>query len=355
MPVIRKLSGQEKAFTITLRSNGSKLNQIAGKFCNNHSYLIIFSEQLGISESTASKIIKKFRENHTLNIKPLSGRAKVLKRFFIKKILRRVDKCPSISFIEIASELQKYYGLAVSPRTIRRYLICSGLKSCRARHKPLLSYIQKIKRHAWAKEFINKPEEFWQNVLFSDETRISIFGSDRPPMVRRPINTSLDEKYLIPTIKYPTGVMIWSCFSFNGVGKIKIIDNTLDSAGYESILKNEVKESGDKLFNGKFIYQDDNAPCHRSHLIKKYFAENNSIDHIWWPSQSPDMNPIENLWAFLKRKVAKYKPMNKRELIKVIKNVWENEIPQHLLEKLIFPMKNRLEDLLKAKGGNTRY
>ena len=194
-----------------------------------------------------------------------------------------VDANPAISSKEISDDLKVYYGMEISSRSIRRQLLNSGLKSYRARKKPLLSYIQKIKRNQWALEFNEKPNEFWRNVLFTDETRISIFGSDRPPMVRRPVNCSLDEKYLIPTVKFPTGVMIWGCFAFDGVGKIKFIQNTLDSSGYKSILENEVIESGQKLFNGPFIYQDDNAPCHRSRIIKDHIATNRVFSHIWWP------------------------------------------------------------------------
>ena len=225
--------------------------------------------------------MKRSRESNHLTVKTNAGRPKKLNGYFIRKILRMVDANPAISSTEISDDLKKFYKKEISARTIRRYLLNSGLKSYRARKKPLLSYIQKVKRKQWALEFSEKPKEFWRNILFTDETRISIFGSNRPPMVRRPANWSLDEKYLILTVKYPTSIMMWGCFAFGGVGKIKFIQNSLDSSGYKSIFENEVIESGQKLFNGPFVYQDDNAPCHRSRLINDHIASNEAFSHIW--------------------------------------------------------------------------
>ena len=135
-------------------------------------------------------------------------------------------------------------------------------------------------RLQWAKEFLNKPEEFWKNILFSDETRISIFRPDRTPMVRRRLNTSLYEKYLIPTVKYPAGIMIWGCFGYNRLVKLKMIENTLDSKGYKDFLGNEVQESGKILFEKDFIFQDDNAPRHRSATIKIYCRKSFIQDYL---------------------------------------------------------------------------
>ena len=88
--------------------------------------------------------------------------------------------------------------------------------------------------------------------------------------------------------------------------------------------------------------------------IKKWFSEK-EIQLIEWPSQSPDANPIEDLWSFLKRKVTKYAPQNKSELKNVIKRVWENEIPQDLIQNLALSFKKRIIDLINSKGGHIDY
>ena len=87
----------------------------------------------------------------------------------------------------------------------------------------------------------------------------------------------------------------------------------------------------------------------------RYIAEKASFKTIWWPSQSPDLNPIENMWCFLKKKVAKYRPQNKKELIKIIKNVWEKEIPSTLTMNLAMSMNRRIQEVIKAKRGHINY
>ena len=86
--------------------------------------------------------------------------------------------------------------------------------------------------------------------------------------------------------------------------------------------------------HGPHFFQDDNAPPHRHQNVYNWI-ENNNILKIEWPPQSPDHNPIENLWDFQKLKVAKYGPTNKVYLISSIKKVWQNEIPDDLVKNLI--------------------
>ena len=62
--------------------------------------------------------------------------------------------------------------------------------------------------------------------------------------------------------------------------------------------------SSEKLLGSNFIFQDDNARCHESKKVNEWFQQRN-INTLQWPSQSPDLNPIENLWAVFKKKIVK--------------------------------------------------
>ena len=92
-----------------------------------------------------------------------------------------------------------------------------------------------------------------------------------------------------------------------------------------------------------------------SHTDHKWF-ETNKIDVLVWPPQSPDLNPIENLWQHLKKKLADYKtePCGILELWERVEVEW-NKIPVDICTKLIESMSNRIAEVLKAKGGYTRY
>ena len=73
-----------------------------------------------------------------------------------------------------------------------------------------------------------------------------------------------------------------------------------------------------------------------------------------WPAQSPDLNPLENLWDHLKSVVQKKNPHNVKELWTVINEAW-NEFPHKRLLKLIDSMPNRCKAVIKARGGPTGY
>ena len=83
-------------------------------------------------------------------------------------------------------------------------------------------------------------------------------------------------------------------------------------------------------------FQQDNASCHVSKDAKAYFSRKN-INILDWPANSPDLNPIENLWAILKYNVAKRTPINKKQLISFILEEWD-KIPMQIIHNLFDSM-----------------
>jgi len=70
----------------------------------------------------------------------------------------------------------------------------------------------------------------------------------------------------------------------------------MNAAAYIDILENHLELDG--LYNRDFIFQDDNAPCHRARIVTGWIDER--WDHLEWPPHSPDLSPIENVWALVK-------------------------------------------------------
>src|SRR5882762_11828674 len=87
----------------------------------------------------------------------------------------------------------------------------------------------------------------------------------------------------------------------------------------------------------------------------KWFKDN-SIDVMVWPAQSPDINPIEHLWVDLKKALNKYpNPANGvHELWERVVEEW-NKIPPETCQNLIESMPRRIQAVIKAKGGHTKY
>ena len=102
------------------------------------------------------------------------------------------------------------------------------------------------------------------------------------------------------------------------------------------------------------IFMHDGAPCHRSKIVKKFLGENH-VTALDWPGNSPDLNPIENLWTKMKDFVAEKQPSSGKALIQTIKEVWVQEISADYCNSLIASMPRRLQAVIKVKGGHTKY
>jgi hypothetical protein len=151
--------------------------------------------------------------------------------------------------------------------------------------------------------------------------------------------------------------MLWGCMLWDGVGHCCKIDTTLDGQLYTEILEDELLktlEYYNKSIHDVF-FQQDNDSKHTCKLAKKWFQEH-KLEVLDWPAHSPDLNPIEHLWAYLKRKLNEYEqpPDGMRELWERVQDEWNN-IPTELCEKLIGSMAERIEAVIDGKGDVSKF
>ncbi|GBP15725.1 Transposable element Tc1 transposase, partial [Eumeta japonica] len=190
------------------------------------------------------------------------------------------------------------------------------------RKKPLVSLINRQKRIAFAEEHINKPEDFWKKVLFSDESKYCIFGIKGRQLVWRKPCTALNPKNLKPTVKHGGGgVMVWGCMSSKGVGNLEFIESTMDHRAYLDILKRNLPESVRKLgIQDDYIFQQDNDPKHTAYNTKLWLLYN--VKTAKTPPQSQTLNPIEHLWDLLERRIRNH--VQPQMLKSVLVEEWNN-------------------------------
>ena len=103
------------------------------------------------------------------------------------------------------------------------------------------------------------------------------------------------------------------------------------------------------------VFQEDNAPVHTAKVARD-FLHSKKVELLPWPLQSPDLNPIEELWSIVESGLRKREsgPCNIRELEKMVIEEWES-IPKDLYRKLISSMPSRIQVVISAKGGHTKY
>ncbi len=106
-------------------------------------------------------------------------------------------------------------------------------------------------------------------------------------------------------------------------------------------------------FQMKVNFQQDLAPAHTAKGTKSWFNDH-GVTVLDWPANSPDLNPIENLWGIVKRKMRDTRPNNADDLKAAIKATWAS-IPPQQCHKLITSMPRRIEAVIKAKGAPTKY
>ena len=159
------------------------------------------------------------------------------------------------------------------------------------------------------------------------------------------------------TVKYGVNIIVWGCMEWNGVGHLAEVEGRLNANQYVSILEDHMlsslEESG--IPEEVVIFQQDNNFKHTSKKAKKWMKDNN-ITLLDWSAQSPDISPIEHQWAHLKRELVQYSipPKSIWDIWKRVVEVWNN-IPSEVCQNLIESMPRRLEAVITAKGGHTKY
>lgn len=310
------------------------------------------AQRLSLVQSTVVRSLKSWQATGKFGYNKPSGRPNCTTNRMDISIIKAAKKSPRKSAVGIMVGLPP--GNRPSSRTIQRRLFNNGLQSYTPAKKPVLSVKNVKDRLAFCNKYRHWTDTQWQRVMFSDESMISQFYAFTRH-VRRPPNTRFCNRYIVPTVKNAPKLMVWGAISAKGRSGLWFMPegSTINGAVYLDVLKDKLPQF--MAIHDCDTFQQDGAPCHQTKAVKQWLTQNNINLLGPWPGNSPDLNPIENCWVLLKRKVAGHNPTSLKELKNAIKKVWIEEISPEYCEKLCLSMRTRIEEVIANKGQHTKY
>jgi transposase len=297
-----------------------------------------------IPVGTVKYNIIKIKEQGKIEDRPRSGRPRKITandNIVLGQWIRRNNETTSK---ELAQKLLDNRGLDVSRWTVQRQLKRLGYKSTLPYGTPMLTQEQKDARVQWA---IKHQNDDWSRTIFTDETCYQLFRNT----IRRWSRNPKAEVKRIP--KNRQKIMVWGGFSIKGLVGYHSFNTIMDGNYYVQILQDHLIRNARKQFGRRWRLQQDNDPKHKSRVAQQFLSKE-APEVIDWPSNSPDVNPVENLWSIIKRRVEKRKPTNLQELDIFLHEEWD-KTDMVVLSHLVDSMQSRCLALIKSKGERINY
>ena len=222
-------------------------------------------------------------------------------------------------------------------QTVRNRLYFDGLHSRRLRKKPKLLPVHRQARLVFGRRHIRWSRRRWGNVLFTDESHVNLSWADGRRRVWRRRNKDIEDAGVQEVEAFGGGgLLVWGGISTNGKTELVVMNGNMNAQRYiQEILRPHVVPYA-RVLGNNFILMDDNATSHRARITTR-FLDDEDIERLSpWPSKSPDLNPIEHLWAQLKYRVnRKIRPTTTLNgLRRILQREWA-AIDQHRIRRLV--------------------
>ena len=338
-----KLKSDEKAQILAFQEAGMSSMQIASR--------------MGHHRASIDRLLQKAKVNDKNGVPPHkkgSGRPRKVTNLLENIIKRAVTNDPTLTAPGMKHLLPELANISL--RTINHVLLKRlKIPSRVAAMKPLLTAKMKQKRLNFAKAYSHFTPEDWSKVMYSDESTFRCLRATRTK-VRRPVGSNrFESKFTVKTVKHPSSVMVWGCFSVAvGRGGIYFLpqNTTMNGDRYKVVLEEHLIRYMNSHGCTHFLH--DGAPCHAAKKIKDFLAQY-PFEIINWPGNSPDLNPIENCWNFMKNELRKKDISSVPKLIDELKSLWTSGLSHEYLKKLSDSMPRRMQMVIQAKGDMTKY
>ncbi len=341
----KELSLSVKQAIIRLKKQNKPIREIA--------------KTLGVAKTTVWNILKKKERTGELSNTKRPGRPRKTTVVDERRILSLVKKTPFTTVGQIKNTLQEV-GVCVSKSTIKRRLHQSEYRGFTTRCKPLVSLKNRKARLEFAKRHLKS--------LHSSGT--TSYGQMRPRstctrvMGREEYGEGKELLMILSIPPHQWSMMVvvsWRGHVWLPVELILLYllmmwlltNSRMNSEVFRAILSAHIQPNASELIGRRFTVQMDNDPKHTAKATKE-FLKGKKWTVMQWPSQSPDLNPIEHAFHLLKTKLKGKCPKNKQELKTVAVEAWQS-ITRDETQRLVMSMRSRLQAVIDCKGFATNY
>ena len=315
------------------------------------------SRQEGVPLTTVRRLINKHLKDNgaSFGAPTRRGLSSGLTRREKSAVIRNVRKNPKQTLAELCK-----YGTGVrslNPRTVHHVLDEVKISLHSSVGAPLLTLKQRRARLAWARDHASWSVQNWRHVLWSDESGRHLGVLSKKPRVWRRPDERLAYNMIHPTHTANCSyVGYWGAISGQGVGPLFIIPHTthMNTASFKSVME-EVMIPYYNSLSGHYIFQQDGATYHTARSVLS-FLEDQGVEVMKWPSQSPDLNPIEHIWKMLNEMIDKRMKdtHSYQELERVVQEEWRKLDVKKILN-CIDSMPSRCKSVIKNKGQYSGY
>ena len=248
-----------------------------------------------------------------------------------------------------ANEIKQELALPQSKRTIQRVLSnCPSLVYKKFKTKPHLTSAQRSSRCAFATRSVETRVD-WSKIVWSDEKKFNLDGPDGIKCYWHDLRTN--QKSFSKRQFGGGSLMIWGAFVNDSLFDLHVMEGNYNSDRYCEMLS----ECLVPFMEPDWTFMQDGASIHRSKHTLEWLKQRD-VPILEWPANSPDLNPIENLWGILARAVyangRQFK--TKEELKEEILKQWD-QIEGTTLLNLINSMPDRIIEVIRGNGKNTKY
>ena len=306
-------------------------------------------ESINVTIKSLYLLVCKYRSTKSVVDRPRRSRSRLLSRehyFFIDNNLSANDELTTRQLYNLLKK--EFPRVCISLSTIKRARHELGWVVGNARYCQLIREGNKEKRLMWCEKMIEENEEF-NDVLFTDESSVML-ETHRKKCYRR---RGAPSKFK-PRPKHPVKVHVWGGISKQGATAVAIFTGIMTATRYTQILDAALLPFKEDVFPSGFRFQQDNDPKHCARYTRDYFTRN---DINWWctPAESPDLNPIENVWGSMKEFLRKeYKPKGLEDLKKGIREFWKTLTPS-VCTRYINHLHRVIPKVIEENGGPSGF